>query len=70
MLFAVPMVMLYFLGVFASYLLVLKRENKRFPVEGVQPLCGHRLLLIGIALFIAITRYHYKIVLHLPFLVR
>ena len=31
MLFAVPMVVLYFVGVFASYLLVLKREGKKFP---------------------------------------
>ena len=28
----VPMVILYFVGVFASYLLVLSRENKRFPM--------------------------------------
>ena len=31
MLFVVPMLLLYFLGVFASYLLVLRRENRRFP---------------------------------------
>lgn len=30
-LFAVPMILLYFLGVFASYLLVLRRESRRFP---------------------------------------
>jgi sec-independent protein translocase protein TatC len=30
-LFAVPMILLYFLGVFASYLLVLRREGRRFP---------------------------------------
>jgi len=30
-LFAVPMVLLYFLGVFASYLLVLRREARKFP---------------------------------------
>ena len=30
-LFAVPMILLYFMGVFASYLLVLRRENRRFP---------------------------------------
>ncbi len=70
MLFAVPMVMLYFLGVFASYLLVLKRENKRFPWKAFSLYLGIALLLIGIALFIAITRYHYKVVLHTPFLVR
>jgi sec-independent protein translocase protein TatC len=30
-LFAVPMILLYFLGVFASYLLVLRREDRKFP---------------------------------------
>jgi sec-independent protein translocase protein TatC len=30
-LFAVPMILLYFLGVFVSYLLVLRREKRRFP---------------------------------------
>ena len=30
-LFAVPMILLYFMGVFASYLLVMRRENRRFP---------------------------------------
>ncbi len=30
-LFAVPMILLYFLGVFASYLLVLRRESRKFP---------------------------------------
>jgi sec-independent protein translocase protein TatC len=30
-LFAIPMMLLYFLGVFASYLLVLRREQRRFP---------------------------------------
>ena len=31
MIFAIPMVMLFFVGVFASYLLVLRREGKGFP---------------------------------------
>lgn len=30
-LFAVPMILLYFLGVFVSYLLVLRRESRKFP---------------------------------------
>jgi len=30
-LFAVPMILLYFLGVFVSYLLVLRREGRKFP---------------------------------------
>jgi sec-independent protein translocase protein TatC len=31
MLFAVPMCILYFIGIFASYLIVLRREGQRFP---------------------------------------
>ena len=31
MLFAVPMCMLFFLGIFLSYILVLKREHRSFP---------------------------------------
>jgi sec-independent protein translocase protein TatC len=31
MLFSVPMCLLFYLGLFASYLLVLKRESRRFP---------------------------------------
>src|SRR5216683_4427421 len=31
MIFAVPMCLLFFVGVFASYLLVLKREGRKFP---------------------------------------
>ena len=31
MLFAAPMCFLFYVGIFASYLLVLKRENRRFP---------------------------------------
>jgi sec-independent protein translocase protein TatC len=30
-LFATPMIVLFYLGIFASYLLVLNRENRRFP---------------------------------------
>ena len=31
MLFATPMCLLFYVGIFASYLLVLNRENRRFP---------------------------------------
>jgi sec-independent protein translocase protein TatC len=30
-LFATPMIILFYIGIFASYILVLKRENRRFP---------------------------------------
>ena len=31
MLFATPMCLLFYVGIFASYLLVLQRENRKFP---------------------------------------
>jgi len=66
--FAVPMILLYFMGVFASFLLVMRRENRKFPwkiffiwlagVAAVGVLC----------LLIAVTRFHYHFVPYWPFL--
>jgi sec-independent protein translocase protein TatC len=48
-LFAVPMLLLYFLGVFASYLLVLRRENRKFPWKVFLLWLGAVLVVIGLA---------------------
>lgn len=69
-LFAVPMVLLFFLGVFASYLLVLKREGGKFPWRMVL------LVLLGIVLVIAgvialfVYRYHYHFVTKWPYFMK
>jgi sec-independent protein translocase protein TatC len=70
MLFATPMCMLFFVGIFASYLLVLQREGRRFPWRKVLPIAAGVLLLLAIGIYIAITRYGFKAVPHWPFLVR
>lgn len=70
MLFAVPMCLLYFVGVFAGYLLVLRREGRRFPWTPVLWTTAGVLLLIAAALYMAITRYGYKFVPYWPFLMR
>jgi sec-independent protein translocase protein TatC len=70
MLFSVPMVLLYFIGIFAGYLLVLSRENKRFPWGTVLIAVLVPATLIAIGVYIAITKYGYKLVLHWPFLSR
>jgi len=70
MIFTVPMVLLYFVGLFASYLLVLQRENRRFPWRTTLFALGIPILLIGAALYIAVAKYSYKLVLSWPFLVR
>ena len=53
MLFAVPMVLLYFVGVFAGYLLVMKREGQIFPWKKIFLWTGLAvvLLLAGFACF-------------------
>ncbi len=70
MLFAVPMCLLFYFGIFASYLLVLHREHRAFPwrkaLNWIVPIS---LLLAAIAYFVA-TRYGYHMAAHWPFLVR
>jgi sec-independent protein translocase protein TatC len=70
MLFSVPMVILYFVGVFASYLLVLNRENKRFPWRTFLIAVLIPLLLFAAGVYVAVTKYGYKLVLYWPFLTR
>jgi len=70
MLFAVPMTLLFFLGVFASYLLVLHREKRKFPWRTVGMWTLAVLLLIAGALYLAIARFGYHFVQHWPFLTR
>jgi sec-independent protein translocase protein TatC len=70
MLFSVPMVLLYFVGVFASYLLVLSRENKRFPWGTFLIAIAIPILLGAAGVYLALTRFGYKFVLYWPFLIR
>ena len=68
MLFATPMCLLFYIGIFASYILVLHREDRRFPWGTAITIGICVLLLLGAALYLAITRYGYKLVPHWPFL--
>ncbi|MDP9113738.1 MAG: twin-arginine translocase subunit TatC [Acidobacteriota bacterium] len=68
MLFAVPMCALFFIGVFASYLLVLKREGRKFPWPKVVGLTLLILLLLaGIAHLVLVRLLHYHLANHWPF---
>ncbi len=69
MLFSVPMVVLFFVGIFASYLLVLSRENKRFPWKLFLLSVALPLLLIGTGLYLVMVRYGYHFVARWPFLI-
>ena len=70
LIFAVPMVALFFIGLFASYLLVLSREGKNFPWGKVLMAVAFLLVLAGAWVWVAITRYGYKLVPQWPFLIR
>jgi sec-independent protein translocase protein TatC len=70
MLFATPMCLLFYVGIFAGWLLVLHRENRKFPWKkaGIITVCV--LLLVAGVLYLAITKYGYRPVPHWPFLIR
>jgi sec-independent protein translocase protein TatC len=70
MLFAVPMLALYFFGVFAGYLLVLRREGQRFPWLPFLIWTGVLLLILGGALYWSILHYHLHWIKHWPFLIK
>ena len=59
MIFAVPMVMLFFVGVFASYLLVLRREKRAFPWKIVLLVLLGMLIIAANVMALFIWRYHY-----------
>jgi sec-independent protein translocase protein TatC len=68
MLFSVPMILLFFAGLFASYLLVLSRENRRFPWGTFLVAVLIPIALIAAGVYVAITKYGFKLVLGWPFL--
>ena len=70
MLFATPMCLLFYVGIFGSYILVLHRENRSFPWAKVLPWVIGVLVILGIAGYLAVTRFGYHTVPHWPFFVR
>ncbi len=70
MLFAVPMSLLFFVGVFAGYLLVLHREKRKFPWSKVLPYILALLVILAIAGWLLVTKYHYHLVKHWPYLMK
>jgi sec-independent protein translocase protein TatC len=70
MLFATPMCLLFYVGIFAAYLLVLHRENRRFPWKKAMTIVIPVLLLLAFVVYLSITKYGMKLVPYWPFLVR
>jgi sec-independent protein translocase protein TatC len=70
MLFAVPMCMLFFVGVFAGYLLVLHREKRKFPWGKLLPWLLLILVISAGVVWVMVVRYHFHLVKHWPFLIK
>jgi sec-independent protein translocase protein TatC len=68
MLFALPMCCLFYVGIFAGYLLVLRREDRRFPWKRAITIMIPVLIVLAGVLYLAITRYGYHVVPRWPFL--
>jgi sec-independent protein translocase protein TatC len=69
-LFATPMIVLFYVGVFASYLLILRREEKKFPWAKFITWVLVVLAIIAIISWVAAQYFGYRFVMHSPFLVR
>jgi sec-independent protein translocase protein TatC len=70
MLFAVPMVGLYFVGVFAAYLLQLRRDEKSFPWMSILVILLSVGLVAGGVVWALVAKYGYKLVPYWPYLSR
>jgi sec-independent protein translocase protein TatC len=69
-LFAIPMIILFFLGVFASYLLVLNREGQKFPWKALGIWVACVLFLIGATVAVAVLQYGYHLVPYWPLITK
>ena len=67
MLFALPMCLLFYVGIFAGYLLVLNRENRRFPWQRTLLIALGLLILLAIGLYFLLPRYGIHLVPQWPF---
>lgn len=70
MLFAVPMCLLFYVGIFASYLLVLHREHRRFPWGKVLPWVVFTMAVIAAATWYFTWKFGYHFVAHWPLLTK
>jgi sec-independent protein translocase protein TatC len=70
LLFATPMILLFFVGVFASYLLVLSREGKKFPWGKVLISAILFVLVLGVIAWFLTVRMHFYFIGKWPFLVK
>jgi sec-independent protein translocase protein TatC len=69
MLFAIPMCALYFVGIFFSYMLVLRREGKQFPWKPVLLVLIGTLVVVAVVYFV-FAHYHLHLIRKWPFVAR
>ena len=69
-LFATPMIILFYVGIFASYLLVLRREKRRFPWGTFLKWTGIVLLILAAASFLIARYYGYHFVARWPLFIK
>lgn len=70
MLFAIPMCLLFFVGVFASFLLVYKREGRKFPWGMILSIAFGSLAVLGGLSYWALLKMGYHFVQHWPLFVK
>lgn len=68
--FAGPMILLYYAGIGASYLIVLRRENRRFPWGTLILILLALLLVVALIVAFLVVELHYQLLPNWPFLVR
>jgi sec-independent protein translocase protein TatC len=68
--FAVPMILLYFVGIFAGWLLVLSREGRQGVLRGILGALVAVILFLAGALALAVFQFGYHFTSKWPFLVR
>jgi sec-independent protein translocase protein TatC len=70
MLFAVPMCLLFFVGIFASFLLVMHREGRRLPWGKILGWGAVIVVAVASVLYLLLARFGYHLVRHWPFLTK
>jgi sec-independent protein translocase protein TatC len=68
--FATPMIVLFYVGILASYMLVLRREKRGFPWKKLLPVILIAILVVGGILYGLGKYYGYRFVEHWPFFVK
>jgi sec-independent protein translocase protein TatC len=69
-LFATPMIILFYIGIFASYILVLSRENRRFPWGTFFMWAGIVIAVLVVLSLLAASHYGYHFVMRWPLIVK